>query len=443
MLIRLLETAVIRRCEDGSYLLINTISGNSLHVTSDAETFLSPISVSPNWRSIEDIAGQICSEYSDVSHQEVISDLKEFYTLLHREGMIAIEDEDPNAYHLKALHVEVTFACNERCIHCYLPDSTKNHGTFMDSGLFHKLVDEFVALGGEEITISGGEPLLHPHFKSFVEYCDSQGLTINVFSNLLLCDSGIVDFLASVRTGTVQTSVYSVDPQVHDRITSVRGSLSRTLAAVELLKSSGINVSIASSIMSLNDDGATDLIEYAKKHDISLRLDPLLIAKTDGDCSFVEQGRLSVERHCGLLKCLMDYDSAFVRENLLELNLNAESDLINHTNKFLSSRICSAGCDHLCISSKGVVYPCAGWEGYKVGNIATESLEHIWTQSPALLKLRALNQQSNYKKCLVCPTLRYCKRCFMQSALEGTLGEFTHRCCEEATMRCHVLSNYN
>lgn len=89
----------------------------------------------------------------------------------------------------------------------------------------------------------------------------------------------------------------------------------------------------------------------------------------------------------------------------------------------------------------GLAYPCAGWEEYQVGDLTKETLSQVWYYSPKLAKIRKLNKVTNYRKCLSCTLLSYCKRCFMQSALEDSFGVFKGRCCEEAEMRFGVLSS--
>ncbi|MDE6416370.1 MAG: radical SAM protein [Duncaniella sp.] len=367
----------------------------------------------------------------------------EFYTTLAQEGFVVLADnfQDDCEFPLIGLHIEITFACNERCIHCYLPNAEKDTGVFMSPDLFYKLIDEFCELGGTQVTVSGGEPLLHPNFKDFVKYCNDKGLTLSIFSNLLLCDDSMADYLKSVKIDTVQTSVYSLDPHTHDAVTNVTGSLARTLSAIDRLKSSGINISISCPIMSINESGAEQIILYAQKNKFSLRLDPMIVAKSDGDTGFVANGRLSIEQHRNFLKRLMNFDRDYVKENLLEIDFNSENKLINNTEAYLNGNICSAGVDHLCFSSKGYAYPCAGWESFRVGNINTERLSEIWFKSPELKRVRDANKRSKHLDCLVCPTLRYCKRCLMQNALEGSFGKFNKRCCDDARIRCDVLSN--
>ena len=83
------------------------------------------------------------------------------------------------------LQLELSSRCNERCIHCYIPNGKKNHGIDMPFERLKKLVDEFAEMGGISITLSGGEALLHKDIVKMLYYCREKDLKITVLSNLI------------------------------------------------------------------------------------------------------------------------------------------------------------------------------------------------------------------------------------------------------------------
>ncbi len=62
---------------------------------------------------------------------------------------------------ISALQFELSSRCNERCIHCYIPNNKKDHGFDMPTAKIKSILDEFSALGGIHVTLSGGEAFLH------------------------------------------------------------------------------------------------------------------------------------------------------------------------------------------------------------------------------------------------------------------------------------------
>lgn len=69
------------------------------------------------------------------------------------------------------LQFELSSRCNERCIHCYIPNDKKNHGFDMPLAKVKSLIDEFAAMGGLHVTLSGGEAFLHKDIVEIAEYC--------------------------------------------------------------------------------------------------------------------------------------------------------------------------------------------------------------------------------------------------------------------------------
>ena len=59
---------------------------------------------------------------------------------------------------LSALQFELTSRCNERCIHCYIPNAKKNAGFDMPTDKVLSLIDEFADMGGLHVTHRNANP---------------------------------------------------------------------------------------------------------------------------------------------------------------------------------------------------------------------------------------------------------------------------------------------
>ena len=62
---------------------------------------------------------------------------------------------------ISSLQFELSSRCNERCIHCYIPNDKKNHGFDMPIAKVKSILDEYADMGGIHVTLSGGEAFLH------------------------------------------------------------------------------------------------------------------------------------------------------------------------------------------------------------------------------------------------------------------------------------------
>ena len=63
------------------------------------------------------------------------------------------------------LQIDVTQACTERCVHCYIPEYNPIYLPFEN---IKKAIDELREMGGLTLSLSGGECMMHPDFDRIV-----------------------------------------------------------------------------------------------------------------------------------------------------------------------------------------------------------------------------------------------------------------------------------
>jgi Fe-coproporphyrin III synthase len=140
-------------------------------------------------------------------------------------------------YQINEPFIEITGRCNLRCRHCYNEAGPAIHEELSKKELF-TLFDECVSMGITRINISGGEPLLHPHWRDIIEYSDNAGLTALISTNGVLIDADAADFL-SAHNAMMQVSLEGASPGVHDRMRGP-GNFEKTLKGIKLLVRAGM-----------------------------------------------------------------------------------------------------------------------------------------------------------------------------------------------------------
>ena len=84
---------------------------------------------------------------------------------------------------LKDLCFEVIQTCPNKCKFCS-SNSSQDKKKIISLEMFKKTIMHFVNSGGiEEISISGGEPLLHPNLFEMIEFCKSNGIRTVLFTS--------------------------------------------------------------------------------------------------------------------------------------------------------------------------------------------------------------------------------------------------------------------
>lgn len=425
-------------------VITNVITGESLTVNEMGAFFLSFLD--DEAKCVEDIVFHIKEAFPDVPYEELYEDFTAYMSQLAECDLVKFGTtvEKLDFEPLNDLHIEITMKCNERCIHCFLPNKIKNEGSTLGFSDFRNIVDDFVKMGGESIQLSGGEPMTHPDFLRMVEYCSLKSLNITILSNLTLLDDDMIAKLKSYKVSGFQVSVYSLESDVHDCITKCRGSLSKSISAIERLRSEGFYVAVACPIMKQNANHLQSLYEYCRRENITLRSNTCLIQQTDGNASFTDGSRLLQEEkkqlYCKLANEMPDYIGNFLNSN------TSSNDVKKFPEWFSRQSLCSAGSNTCSISPEGDVYPCPEWKAFKLGNIKNHSLCEIWRTSEKLRDLRRLNKRKNFPKCFSCPAIDYCKICLNMNALEkdGGMGaaQISQIFCDDAFMTKSLCERY-
>ena len=84
---------------------------------------------------------------------------------------------------LKDLCLEIIETCPNNCLFCSSCSSI-NKNNIIDYKKFKEVIDYFINNGGiEEISLSGGEPLLHPELLRMIRYCKLNNIKVVLFTS--------------------------------------------------------------------------------------------------------------------------------------------------------------------------------------------------------------------------------------------------------------------
>lgn len=180
--------------------------------------------------------------------------------------------------------LELTYRCNERCTHCYIEDFHDDKTRILKLEDWQKILTELRQAGTLYIILMGGEAMLNPHFYQILKSSANLGFHTSMITNgIKIQKAEVADKLKANGLKRATLSVYSLDEKVHDKMTSVRGSLQKTLKAIELCQEAGIEISINSLLTKANAAKIFDIYEWALKNSFDLNVDPNVTAKLNGN----------------------------------------------------------------------------------------------------------------------------------------------------------------
>jgi len=161
---------------------------------------------------------------------------------------------------LRYLELQLTDRCNLRCRHCYLGEGRHQD---LSLELILKILKEFEEVQGLRLLLSGGEPLLHPHFWEINDVLRSYEFRSALLSNGTLITKEIA---RKLRVHEVQISLDGIE-QGHEALRG-KGTFQRALRAIDDLQESNIRVSVATMIHKGNLDEFDSLASLLQSRDI-------------------------------------------------------------------------------------------------------------------------------------------------------------------------------
>ncbi len=364
--------------------------------------------------------------YPQKTKQKVQRDTEEFF-LRH----------DQRKPRLASLQFELTSRCNERCIHCYIPNGKKNAGFDMSFERFKYILDQYAEMGGLQVTLSGGEALMNKDIVKMLWYCREKDMQISLLTNLISLKEELIPILKDVNISLIQVSLYSMNAEKHDFITTVKGSFEKTKTAIEKLHNADIPVQISCPIMKANKDGYDEVMKYAQRLRMKAQTDYIMMAQADLDTSNLAN-RISIEETEKVIRDIMENDVDYQTETLAQEPLSSISE-----EEFAEMSLCGAGLNDLCVTVNGDIYPCAGWQGFVVGNVFRESLKEIWEHSPKLEQIRMIKQK-DFPKCLKCEARDFCNMCLVRNYNEsgGDMFKINEHFCKVAFLNKQIAEEW-
>lgn len=156
-------------------------------------------------------------------------------------------------------YVQVVRHCNHVCGFCSNPTSPYTH----DFASMKVLVDDLVARGYFGVILTGGEPTLHPELPRICRYARDSGLHVRMITNgHNLGNDGFARAMADAGLQLVHVSVYSIRPDVEERLRGVAGSIERAVRGIEAAHAAGIEVNINCVINAHNADHLDENVAY-------------------------------------------------------------------------------------------------------------------------------------------------------------------------------------
>ena len=323
-----------------------------------------------------------------------------------------------------SVQLDATYRCNERCVHCYLDHD--DHGE-MSTAEICGVLDQLASAGVFFLTLSGGEVLMRMDFFQILAHARSLLFSVKVKTNAFMIREKEADRLRDLGIDSVQVSIYSHRPEVHDAITKLPGSLKRSIAGIRLMKARGLKVTIANVLMRQNFGDYQGVQALARELGVEFTIDPTITPKMDGDRSIIGLGIGGDD----LKQVFRNPELVGEIEEFCAAPPAVDDDVLDELP-------CSAGHTACYISPYGDVYPCVQFP-LPSGNVRKQKFLDIWRHSPQLEDVRSIHAR-DLPVCSTCRHVGGCSRCPGLAYMEGNMRGPSSQDCEKSFARTGILS---
>ena len=156
---------------------------------------------------------------------------------------------------MSQLYFVLTRRCNQYCVSCPRHQENRIPDEKYDNvkGRLFSTIRRFEV---DRVTLSGGEPTLFPFFPDILRELDARSLPVLIQTNGQRfrdrtfageCFGGV-----EKSRYHILTAIHSLDPEIHDRITGVKGSWRNVVEGIHVLRDQGVRVTVKHILSAMN-----------------------------------------------------------------------------------------------------------------------------------------------------------------------------------------------
>lgn len=312
----------------------------------------------------------------------------------------AIADEAKNLNQLFSVLWEITDRCNFECRHCFICERAH----FISVEDVKYILDELKQAGVLLITLTGGEPLLHPNFIEIYTLIKKAGMLVTLFSNGSLFTENIISILCQLPPASIEISLYGHNESSYAEFTKTNGKHKKIITTLKKLKEAGLNVILKTTLIAGQEHMLDYIQQLASELGCDYRYGSIIQPKLDGSNDHLKL-RMSPADTAKTI-CKQDARLAIWKEKVIKKGFGITENLR-----------CTAGISSLVINSNKSLSFCA---------LLSEPAFKFYDQDTfqqAVGEIRGLRKEmeDNYKncKCSKCVLSTLCKGCPASSILEN------------------------
>jgi radical SAM protein with 4Fe4S-binding SPASM domain len=312
--------------------------------------------------------------------------------------------------------LEITAACNLRCIHCHTSGGGRSDDELTTKEV-KRLIDQLADVDEfRMMAFTGGEPLVRDDLFEVLAYAKARGFTNTLATNGTLIDDDVAQRLRDCGVVIGAVSLDGFDAETHDYVRNQPGAFEDALRGVRALGQAGIPLHINITAMDYNMDQLEPLMALVDELETAILIMYQLVPVGRGRS--IEDAALDLGANERLIRFMAraQRDAQAIMEPvagpqywpfMLQGAHIEGGPLLRLAETVFHG--CSAGRGFVYIKPDGEVWPCPFVE-VNCGNVRETPFATIWETAPVFQDLRAREERLQ-GQCGECEYRKLCGGC--------------------------------
>lgn len=149
---------------------------------------------------------------------------------------------------------ELTYRCNFRCGHCYIPRSYQKAyaNKELSTPMVFNILKQLKKAGCFFLGFTGGEPMLRPDIFKILRRARELGFEVILYTNGSLIGERAADFFEAWNINKVDITLPGVSRPVFEKVTGASGSFKKVFKGLELLKKNRAHLGLKTCFVRAN-----------------------------------------------------------------------------------------------------------------------------------------------------------------------------------------------
>lgn len=313
--------------------------------------------------------------------------------------------------------LELLPLCNLNCKMCYVRLSKQE----MDAQGRLRTWEEWLDVARQMkengvlfLLLTGGEPLMYPHFQELYLALKKMGMVLTINTNGTLLDEDWANFFAQHKPRRINITIYGSSEEMYRQLCQAPQGFEKAINAVRMLKERGVDVKIAGSATKANESDLENIIRLGRSMNAPVFVDTYMMPATrEREKPYDFQSRLD------------PVSAARVRVRTLELEMTPETfrkyrdESISAADNFVPGEeqeepiaCMSANCS-FSVNWQGNLQPCVILQN-PCANVFEVGFKEAWKQVS-----EQATQLKTASKCSICNLRHLCRTCVAAGLLEA------------------------